>query len=212
MLLTLAWPAMAWVQSNTFVENIRVNIDLPTSGEWRELDESFADWRPAYQGPAAELQKYYESNGRKVGLYLGLYSNQQQGQELVNSQNVMIEQKHEVWAEKGKGKASLDLDGQNVEVNESVLHSYDQSLYINHWYWIDGDNTSNAYLAKLIDAKMRLFSEKPTAVGIVVYTELGEQREPAKDTLQAFLDDRMPAIETALNNAVKANQGALYDK
>ena len=205
VLLTLAWPAMAWVQSNSFVENLSVNIDLPTSGEWRELDESFTDWTPAYQAPAAELRKYYESNGRKVGLYLGLYINQKQDQELVNSQNVMIEQKHEVWAEKGKGKAPLDLDGQNVEVNESILRSYDQSLYINHWYWIDGDNTSNAYLAKLIDAKMRLFSEKPTAVGIVVYTELGEKKEPAKDTLQAFLDDMMPAIETALNNAVKAN-------
>ena len=59
---------------------------------------------------------------------------------------------------------------------------------------------------------MRLFAEKPTAVGVVVYTELGEKKEPAKDTLQVFLDDMMPAIETALNNAVKANQGALYDK
>jgi EpsI family protein len=205
VLLTLAWPAMAWLQSNTFVENLSVTIDLPTSGEWRELDEPFTDWTPAYQAPAAELRKYYEFNGRKVGLYLGLYTNQKQGQELVNSQNVMIEQKHEVWAEKGKGKASLDLDGQNVEVKESILRSYDQSLYINHWYWIDGESTSNEYLAKLIDAKMRLFSEQPTAIGIVVYTELGEKKEPAKDTLQAFLDDMIPAIETALNNAVKAN-------
>ena len=67
-------------------------------------------------------------------------------------------------------------------------------------------------LAKLIDAKMRLFAEKPTAVGVVVYTELGEQREPAKDTLQAFLDDRMPGIEAALDNAVKANKVALQDE
>jgi hypothetical protein len=81
-----------------------VNIDLPASGEWRDLDETFTDWTPAYQAPAAELRKYYESNGRKVGLYLGLYTNQ--------------------------------------------------------------------------------------------------KKEPAKDTLQAFLDDIMPAIETALNSAL----------
>ena len=61
----------------------------------------------------------------------------------MNSRNAMIEQKHEVWAEKGKGKASLDLDGQDVGVNESILRSYDQGLYINHWYWVDGESTSN---------------------------------------------------------------------
>ena len=205
VLFTLAWPAMAWVQSHSFVKDLSVDIDLPASGKWREIEESFTGWTPAYQAPAAELRKYYESNGEKVGLYLALYTNQKEDQELMNSQNVMIEPKHEVWAEKGKGKALLDLDGQNVEVKEAILRSYNQGVYINHWYWIDGDNVSNQYLAQLIDAKMRLFSKKPTAVGVVVYTELGEEKEPAQDTLQAFLDDMMPAIETALNGAVKAN-------
>ncbi len=204
-LLILVWPAMAWVHSKSFVENLSVDIDLPASGKWRELDESFTNWIPAYQAPAAELRKYYESKGEKVGLYLALYTNQKQDSELVNSQNVMIEQKHPVWAEKGRGKTSLDLAGQNIEVNESVLRSPDQSLYLNHWYWIDGQNTSSEYLAKVLDAKMRLLSAKPTAVGIVVYTELGEKRASAKDILQAFLDDRMPAIELASQNAVRAN-------
>jgi EpsI family protein len=211
VLLTLAWPTMAWVQSHSFVENLSVDIDLSPSAEWRELDESFTDWTPAYQAPAAELRKYYESDGRKVGLYLAVYTKQKQDQELVNSQNVMIEQKHEVWAEKGKGNTSLDLDGENVEVKESILRSYSQGLYINHWYWIDGYNTSNQYLAKLIDARMRLFFDKPTAVGIVVYTELGENKQPARDALEAFLDDMMPAIDTALSDAVKANKVALRD-
>ena len=52
---------------------------------------------------------------------------------------------------------------------------------------------------------MRLISDKPTAVGIVVYTELAEKKAPAKENLQAFLDDMMPAIATALNNSVRAN-------
>jgi len=47
----------------------------------------------------------------------------------------------------------------------------------------------------MIDAKMRPFSEKPTAVGIAVYTELGEKKEPARDTLQAFLDDGWGVME-----------------
>lgn len=102
VLLTLAWPAMTWVQSNIFVEELRVYIDLPGSGEWRELDQSFADWRPVYQAPAAELRKYYESNGRKVVLYLGLYTDQKQDRELVNSRDVMIEKK--TWGLGGESR------------------------------------------------------------------------------------------------------------
>ncbi len=201
-LLMLTWPSLAWIQENRSVDNLQVKLQLSGTEKWTEVDSSFTQWLPSYQAPATELNKTFESNGKKVGLYIALYNNQKQDQELVNSQNVMIEQKHEIWSEKGKGKSVLDMSSTGVEVNESVLRSSKQSLYINHWYWIDGNSTSNEYVAKLVDARMRLFSDQPIAAGIVVYTELGENKQSAKENLEEFVRDMMPKIESSLINSV----------
>ncbi len=201
-LLILAWPSLGWIQENSSVDSLQVNLQLSGTEKWAEVDSSFTQWMPSYQVPATEFNKTFESNGQKVGLHIALYTNQKQDQELVNSQNVMIKQKHEIWSEKGHGKAIVDMSGAESEVNESVLKSYNQSLYINHWYWIDGNSTSNEYVAKFVDAKMRLFSDQPIAAGIVVYTELGENKQPAKETLAEFVRDMMPVIESSLINSV----------
>lgn len=202
LLLMISWPGMAWIQENSSVDDINVNLQLSGTDKWKATDESISQWRPSFQSPAVELYKTFATDGQQVGVYLAVYTNQKQDQELVNSQNVMIEQKHEIWSEKGRGKTMLDLLGVQTEVNESILRSHNQSLYINHWYWIDGRSTSNEYLAKLVDARMRLFSDKPLAVGIVLYTELGEQKQLARERLKAFAQDMMPAINNSLLNTV----------
>lgn len=200
--LLLVWPGMAWVQANTFADNLSVNMQAPNSELWNKTDSAFTTWKPRYQSPAAEFTQFYTANDEQVGLYIALYTNQKQDQELINSQNFMIEQKHPVWAEKGQGKTALSISNAGQMVNESVLRSPAQSLYINHWYWIDGVNSTNEIFSKLTDAKMRLFSDKPVAAGIVVFAELGEEKAIAQATIQKFVSDMMPAIEKSLSTAV----------
>ena len=58
--------------------------------------------RPQYEGASASIFQTYRKGDRAVELYLGHYRQQHKGAELVTSTNVMIQQKHPVWAKVGE--------------------------------------------------------------------------------------------------------------
>jgi len=61
---------------------------------WIDAPESFTDWKPHYVNPADEHQSSYSDGMHAVGVYLAYYGHQEQDAELINSQNLMVVQKH----------------------------------------------------------------------------------------------------------------------
>lgn len=169
-----------------------------TSKGWELVEHDWLDWKPRYISPDQEIQASYRLAEQPVGLYLALYGRQQQDSELVNSQNVMVVQKHPVWREVERRKVNVDLPGRTLQVQQSRLSGAGQRVLVWHWYWLDGTHTSNNILAKLIEARNRLQGGRHPSVGIVLYTPYEHDRDGSERHLQAFLNDMLGPLEAEL--------------
>jgi len=182
-----------------------VSLSAPrATAVWQARSDADWDWRPRYIGADAELRTIFEkpeSDGAVVGLFIEYYRHQRQGAELVNSQNVMVIQKHAVWRNVGERTVTTSLGARQVKVRETQLHSRQTSLLVWDWFWVDGRYTSNPYIAKLLEAKARLLGSSRSAAAIVIATPYEIQPEPAAERLQKFVNEMLPSIEATLHGA-----------
>ena len=134
-------------------------------------------------------------------MYLAYYRRQRQGAELINSQNVLIPQKDPVWRQTADSPHEVTFNGMQWEVRQAKMRSRDQDLLVWYWYWVNGRTTTNHYLAKLWDAKAKLFGETGDAAAIVISTSLMDQTIDAENVLKAYMTAMQASIETTLENA-----------
>jgi len=168
---------------------------------WQLEPAAITDWRPEYRGAEPSRFDVYRKGDRVVALYLGYYRNQRQDAELVNSQNVMVRQKHPVWENVGERRRAGSPETAQVAVKQTQLRSPSQRLLIWDWMYLDGERTTNPYLAKLLLAKNRLLGAPDDGVAVIVAAPYTERREPAEAALREFVADMLPAIEAAIRAA-----------
>ncbi|MFN2338841.1 MAG: exosortase C-terminal domain/associated protein EpsI, partial [Gammaproteobacteria bacterium] len=123
---------------------------------------------------------------------------QRQDAELINTQNVMVPQKHPVWREVQRTRVDIDLPDTTLQVRQARLAGSGQRVLVWHWYWLEGTHTSSNVLAKLIEARNRLLGGRHPSVGIVLYTPYEHDRDGAERHLQAFLDAMLEPLEAEL--------------
>ncbi|HIN81796.1 MAG TPA: exosortase A [Chromatiales bacterium] len=195
------WPLRdAFIQSQIAqpVPELRLLApDLANDG-WRPAPPQIIDWTPRYLGMDAELQQAYQKGSDQVGLYLAYYDHQRKHAELVNSQNIMIVQKHPVWGETERSSRTIRFSDAALTVVQSKLKSVAAKVLIWHWYRIGSEHTSNPYWAKVLEAKSTLLGTHNDALGIVVYTAWDQDMGAAEARLQAFVDSMSDAIDSSL--------------
>ena len=199
MLVMAIWPV--WAERASQRDDVHsYAFAVPDgAGGWQFRATALTTWKPDYQKPSAEAGAQYTKGGDTVGLYLAYYGAQTQGAELVNSQNVMVVQKHPVWRMPYEREISAAIGQDTVTVWESKLESASQNLLVWHWYWIGGHHLSDDKLAKLYEAYQALFEGRRAGAGIVVFTELGDDADQARERLRKFLGDMLPAAEARLD-------------
>jgi len=197
--VALIWPAWGML-SDSAANTEGVALVAPMHADWQKADESMTDWRPRYLGADAELEQTYERDGVSVSLYVGYYRTQRQDAELVNTQNVLVRQKHPVWRQVGHQNAHMQINGQTIDVWQGKLRAtHGQNLQVVYWHWLGGHYTTNPYLSKLYLARARLLGQPRDGAVILLATEFAEDTEAAKITLQKFATDMLPAIQQQLD-------------
>jgi exosortase A len=171
------------------------------AGAWHRDSAEMTDWRPRYKGTDASIFQVYRKGDRTVALYLGYYRHQRQDAELVNSQNVMVVQKHAVWSNVGEAQKAEAVGGSSVDIRETRLRSASQRLLIWDWFYLDGRRTTDPYLAKRLLAKDRLLLAPDDGMAIIVATPYADQPTPAEAVLREFLGDMLPQIEAVSREA-----------
>lgn len=196
------WPAAAYqLRSDTPEAGgvIAEPVIRPAArAPWISDSQDWVDWKPRYVNFDRELQTSFVDGAERVGIYLAYYERQRQDAELVNSQNVMIPQKHPQWRQLDEEQVTIELGSQPAQVRQAWLGSANQKLLIWHWYWINGTHTSNRYYGKLLEARDRLLGRPQRSVGVVVYTEYDHRNDGSAQVLQRFLDTMLPSIEASL--------------
>lgn len=185
-----------------------VMLSVPAGqGKWRPIEQPLTAWEPQYKYPDAKAKAVYSDGQNLVALYLLYYRTQAQGKELINSQNILIRQKHPVWKMPKEEPVSLDLGGKSLAVKQGILQSRTQKLLTWRWNWVAGTYTINDYWAKLLEAKDKLLGTPRDAAAIILATEYQETPQAATPILKSFIREMETAIDQALREA-EANRGS----
>lgn len=196
------WPAYAtYLRSLAQAELAPSALTLPQeAGGWRKSEADLTPWKPHYLSPDAVAEASYSDGKRQAKLYLLYYRTQAQGKELVNSQNVLIPQKHPVWQMPWEKPRKVTLAGHSLKVREGLLKSSGQTLLVWRWNWVSDTFTVSDPLAKLLDAKDRLLGSPKDAAGIVVAAACEDSCREASDTLHAFTQAMLPHLGPMLES------------
>jgi len=200
MAVTLPWALYAHyldVRSAVKAE-VAVAELVPVKG-WRTQVAPLADWKPRYKNASAEWLRTYSREGQVVGVYVAYYRTQHQDSELINSQNIMIPQKHPVWSNVGETARPVVVGGKTVPVTQTLLKSNTQRLMIWEWDRINDQHMNNIYLSKVQLALRKVLGQRDDGASIVVFTSYDGSPAQSAPMLQAFIADMLPAIEASLD-------------
>ncbi len=205
--VTLPWALYAQFLDARSAVKVQVTIPAPIPAKgWQAQTTPPADWKPSYQNASAEWLGAYTREGKTVGVYVAYYRTQHQGAELINSQNIMIPQKHPVWSNVGEKARKITLRDRSKTIRQTLLRSPDQRLLVWDWNRLGNEYTVNPYLAKLLLAKAKLTGQHDDGAAIIIATPYAGSSEAAAATLQSFADEMLPAIDSSLDRV--AERGA----
>lgn len=186
-LLIGGWPLLEqWSEQSTTVPTAAAPSLPERLGDWRRLDGTPPpDWKPHYQGMAQEQLGWYRQQGQWVGVYLAYYPLQRQDAELINSQNVLIPQKHPRWHQPVDRLIEAEALPGLTRLREGRLDG-PQQLLVWSWNRIGPTQTTDPYWGKLLTAYNRLILGDTRAVGVVIFTPYSETDSVAdRQRLQA---------------------------
>ncbi len=204
------WPAYAWhlrVLARAEGAGLKPapTLRLPDeAGNWRKIEAELTEWKPRYLFPDAEVAATYSDGQRLAKLYVLYYRTQAQGKELINSQNVLVPQKHPVWRMPWEKPHATALSSGSLKVRQGLVESSKQALLVWRWHFISDRFTSSDHLAKLLEAKDKLLGRPKDAAGIVVAVGYDGDQKLAEETLRDFVGAMLPKLNEVL---IQAGEG-----
>ena len=197
LLVAGLWPGLVQLRPNIVDGAVSTNLVAPVIDGWEKTDVRVTDWKPNYSGMDATVNATYVKGDRKFGLTVYYFSRQTKGSELISTRNVLVTEEDKVWQQKIHQSVSYELGGSSASVDESILRSSEQSLFVVSWNWIAGTHTNDPYFGKMLEAKTRLL-EGVTQSAVILYTPFDGPKEAEVAPMQAFVKDALPGIEAAL--------------
>jgi EpsI family protein len=204
---SVLWPGLAWTIRAEADGDQSVAVLRPdASGLWRPSERAAWEWRPQIIGADGQRHDFFvRDDGAPVSLFLYTYRTQRQGAELLNSQNKMSTHEDPLWTEKEQSQRVIRLADEAVAVNQSRLEARSgRRLLVWNWYRIGDHHTANPYLGKLMEAWSLLVAGRRDGSLIVVAAPYADREDQAAESLQAFVDAMLPAIDGALDQALSA--------
>lgn len=160
-------------------------------GGWQLASDETPGWSAVYPMAHATLQRRYAKGLARIDLYIAYYTSQRQGAELVSGRNAVSDRN--VWSRAASTNVAVKIDGAKTSVHRVRMLKYPSGNRIAYqWYWIDGQFTSNPYVAKILQAKNLLLSGNEAVASIVISTPYDELDKNADLVLKDFLTSLQP--------------------
>jgi len=161
------------------------HLAMPLSdGAWQATNARRDPLPPVFAAPDIELDNSYVHDGSTVHLHIGYYLNNRRGAQIVSSEHEIGEGNG--WIVVAAGTRPIDLGAEPVSVRFTRSVEKGSGYIIWYWYWIDGRFTGNPYLAKLLEAKVKLLGGDPKAAIIAIGADYADNASKAETTLGDF--------------------------
>ncbi len=187
--ITAAFPlAENALQRSNSQNPVAFSTPLSLSSPWQQVPPT-TDFSPAFENPSATLNETFSDGKQTVGVFIGYYRNQNYQRKLISSTNVLVRTKDSTWAQTSQGQSEVGIGTQNIKVITAELRnlsSDQQRLDVWQWYWVNGQLTSSAHLAKFNTAISRLLGKGDESAVIILYTPKTSDIDSQK-VLQAFV-------------------------
>ncbi|MDR4483497.1 MAG: exosortase A [Nitrospirales bacterium] len=160
-------------------------FSLAVSSPWHALSDYTGNWTPHFEGANTVLTRTYTNGDRQVHLFLAVYTQQQQGRELVSQNNTLIGGNQ--WVLVTENSRETLVENFPLTVREMHLRSVVASRLVWSWYWLGGHRTSNAYIAKLLQTTAYFWGEATAGAIIALAADYRFSSEEAVNVLEDFL-------------------------
>lgn len=194
LLTACIWRPLSSAMISTDSDRPKALLPIDAENGWRKVGLVEDGWQPRFSGHRVALRQVFERQGERVVVYIAYYASQRQGQELINSTNVLLSTEDRVWYEAARDRTALDWGGTRIEVRRSTIAKAGAGFDVIWWYWIDGSTTLSAARAKGALALARLLRRPDDSAAIFLYTEPSERRD-SLDLLRAFSSEMGGSIE-----------------
>jgi len=171
---------------------------LSAAAGWTPVSPFSAPFNPHFLGARAELVQGFASGRAQVGVYVGFYNAQRQGDEMISSANVLVTDSETRWRELSVGSETVTWNGAPAVAHRALLGRDLARLAVVRLYWVDGRVTSSDYVAKALLALAKLTGRGDDSAVIVIYAPHAHGDRGADETVRRFLEAHSPAIERML--------------
>jgi exosortase A len=200
--LTTIWPLLeASMQHGAQGGKIDLGRVSERNG-WVDVSGSLSDWRPDVSGANVELRQTFAKEGRQVGLFIAYFREQNRDSKAIASTNQIVRVGNEFWNQIDAGTAFITIDGQRLNVRTAVVASPRQRLAVWQWFWVNGHETSSAFIAKLYQTLSVLQGRGDPVAWVVVYMPVNSGAADADATLREFSANMHGSINQAIREAV----------
>ena len=197
--------ALRALDAGQVTRDVQLAAPAALAGGWQLSTSPVADWTPAFQNPAAQLNRSYASQGRQVGLYIGYYRRQDFDHKLVSSENVLVKSNDAGWAQVATGSRALMLGQTPITLRTAELRgkvglagASENGLRVWQTYWVNGRFTSSDTWAKVYGAVYRLLGRGDDSAVIIFYAR-EQPAGSAQEALEAFALANLGAIGARLS-------------
>jgi len=180
---------------------------VEAAGGWGPVEAPHPRWAPHFTGARTERHQWFSKHGRVVGVYLALYAQQAQGQELVSSQNQLVLPGDNFWVERSRGRQRVDWAGREFGARTAEISGGGAQFAVRAWYWVNGTMTSSDVMAKVLLALQKILLKPDHSAVIVIYTS-EEVERPVRtgDVLEDFSRDMAVSVMRALLRATEGER------
>jgi exosortase A len=197
VLVTVAiWPAFAFYNERANLNPRPVQLVAPAIS-LRTAPE-FAQWTPAFRGPAAQYSGVFQQDATPVSVHVLYYRNQGPYRSLISSVNVLAGPK-DPWHEIGNAGVTAELDGQPLALRETRMSGANGAhMLVWQWMAIDGQTTASNIKGKLMQARAKLLFRGDDGAAILLAAPYDADPATARAALRAFTASQGKAIDAAL--------------
>lgn len=197
LLTATVWPLVEWQLGRELPPDVARVEPLAEIAGWNASEQPIAEWSPRFDNPSASFRSGFTANGRRVGLLIAYYRNQNYERKMVSSNNVLVASNDPQWHRVASGAQRVVFGNGRMDVRTAVLSSADsQRLVVWHWYWINGYVTASDVKAKIYSALMRLMGRGDDSAAIFIFATKQTDREEI--VLEEFARSAAPSVMDAL--------------
>ena len=145
---------------------------------------------------------YYQSNGAAVGLYMGFYGSQRQGDTIHSPLNCLPGAGWEPVDEGRLTIANADGAGRDITVNRYIVQKGLARQLVLYWYQSHGRVVASEYTSKffLIHDAIRMNRTDGSLVRVIAPIRISDDEAPAQQLAESFVRVLFPVLPTYLPN------------